>query len=293
MPARCASTASRSPAGRRTRSRAWAPASCSSIRGRCTARPCWKTSSSRCLPDKLTRLFADPQTDERARAIAARVGLSAVLDRRPAHAAVRRSAQDRDRQGDRARSAGAADRRAVRRPDLEGNGGLLRSDLRTARRRPRRASGRSQRQKRRPPGRPRPRHVCRRAHRRRHRRRGDAQRNRAARLSRRQHRDRGAAGILVPRRRHAVPRSRQCQRPIRQGAGAAERLDPRPCRRIRLGRRPQRRRQNHAVQCHFRPAALCRRHPPRRRVAARPLARRRSRAAASCNARKAANCSPT
>ena len=36
------------------------------------------------LPDKLTRLLADPQTDERARAIAARVGLSGVLDRRPA-----------------------------------------------------------------------------------------------------------------------------------------------------------------------------------------------------------------
>jgi branched-chain amino acid transport system ATP-binding protein len=36
------------------------------------------------LPDKLTRLFADPDIDERARAIAARVGLSAVLDRRPA-----------------------------------------------------------------------------------------------------------------------------------------------------------------------------------------------------------------
>jgi branched-chain amino acid transport system ATP-binding protein len=35
------------------------------------------------LPDKLTRLFADPTTEERARAIAERVGLSAVLDRRP------------------------------------------------------------------------------------------------------------------------------------------------------------------------------------------------------------------
>ncbi len=35
------------------------------------------------LPDKLMRLFADPQTDARARAIAARVGLTAVLDRRP------------------------------------------------------------------------------------------------------------------------------------------------------------------------------------------------------------------
>ena len=36
------------------------------------------------LPDKLTRLLADPETDNRARAIAARVGLDTVLDRRPA-----------------------------------------------------------------------------------------------------------------------------------------------------------------------------------------------------------------
>jgi branched-chain amino acid transport system ATP-binding protein len=36
------------------------------------------------LPDKLTRLFADPAIDERARAIAARVGLDTVLERRPA-----------------------------------------------------------------------------------------------------------------------------------------------------------------------------------------------------------------
>jgi branched-chain amino acid transport system ATP-binding protein len=36
------------------------------------------------LPDKLTRLFADPAIDDRARAIAARVGLDTVLDRRPA-----------------------------------------------------------------------------------------------------------------------------------------------------------------------------------------------------------------
>jgi len=35
------------------------------------------------LPDKLTRLFADPGIEERVRAIAARVGLSAVLDRLP------------------------------------------------------------------------------------------------------------------------------------------------------------------------------------------------------------------
>ena len=35
------------------------------------------------MPDRLTYLFADPQTDARARAIATRVGLGAVLDRRP------------------------------------------------------------------------------------------------------------------------------------------------------------------------------------------------------------------
>src|SRR6201994_1199156 len=34
------------------------------------------------LPDKLTRLLPDPRTEERARAIAERVGLTAVLDRR-------------------------------------------------------------------------------------------------------------------------------------------------------------------------------------------------------------------
>jgi branched-chain amino acid transport system ATP-binding protein len=36
------------------------------------------------LPDKLTRLFSDPQIDDRAKAIAARVGLGNVLERRPA-----------------------------------------------------------------------------------------------------------------------------------------------------------------------------------------------------------------
>ena len=36
------------------------------------------------LPDSLLRLFADPGVDRRARAIAERVGLGAVLDRRPA-----------------------------------------------------------------------------------------------------------------------------------------------------------------------------------------------------------------
>ncbi len=245
------------------------------------------------LPDKLTRLFVDPQTDERARAIAARVGLSGVLDRRPAtlpFADLRKieiaKAIARD-------PTGAADRRAVRRPHLDRDGGLLRPHLRVARRRPRRASGRSQRQERRPPGRPRAGNVCRRTHRRRQRRRGDAQRDRAARLSWRQHRDGGATGIHVPRPHHAVPRSGQCQRPIRQGAGAAERIDPRPCRRIRLGRGVKRRRQDHAVQRYFRvccpiPATFAARAP---HCAAKP--QRRSRATASCNARKGANFSPT
>ena len=221
------------------------------------------------LPDKLTRLLADPETDTKARAIAARVGLERRARPPAGDVAVRRSAQDRNRQSDRAGSAGAADRRAVRRADLEGNRGVLRSDLRIARRRPRRAAGRSQRQKRGAPCRPRARHVCRRAHRRRHCRRGDAQRHRAARLSRRQHRDRGAPGILVPRRDDAVPRGQERQRALRQGAGARRRLDPRPCRRIRLGGRPERRRQDHAVQYHLRLFALCGRHPPRGRVIAR------------------------
>src|SRR6202161_732146 len=35
------------------------------------------------LPDSLLKLFADPEVDQQARAIAERVGLGAVLDRRP------------------------------------------------------------------------------------------------------------------------------------------------------------------------------------------------------------------
>ena len=147
------------------------------------------------LPDKLTRLFADPETDDRARAIAARVGLSAVLDRRPAtlpFADLRKieiaKAIARDPQ------VLLIDEPFAGLTSAE-TSALLRPHLRTARRRPRRAARRSQREKRFAAGRPRARDVCRRAHRRRHRRRGDAQRNRAPRLSRRQHRDRGAAGI--------------------------------------------------------------------------------------------------
>ncbi len=57
------------------------------------------------LPDKLTRLFADPR-HRRARPRHRRARRP-ERRARPAsgHAAVRRSAQDRDRQGDRARSA--------------------------------------------------------------------------------------------------------------------------------------------------------------------------------------------
>ncbi len=222
------------------------------------------------LPDKLTRLFADPHTDERARAIAARVGLSRCARPSPGYPAVCRSAQDRNRQGDCARSESAVDRRTVCRPHLDGDNRFLRPHLRVARRRPRHSPRRSQRQERRAPGRPRARDVCRRAHRRRHGRRGDARRNGAARLSRRQHGNGGATGIFVPRPHDAVPRSRQCQRLLRQGAGAGEGVDPCPCRRIRFGCRTKRRRQDHAVQRNFGPIALCRQHPPRRRFAARP-----------------------
>ncbi len=55
------------------------------------------------------------------------------------------------------------------------------------------------------------------------------------------------------------------QRSLRQGAGAGQRLDPCPPGRIRLRRRAQRRRQDHAVQHHFRLPALYRRDRPRRR----------------------------
>ena len=57
-PARSGSTASSSPACRRTRSPASASASSSSTRGRCNGRRCSRTSRSRLLPDKLTQSFA-------------------------------------------------------------------------------------------------------------------------------------------------------------------------------------------------------------------------------------------
>ena len=79
---RSISTASRWRTGPRTASRARASASFSSIRGRCTARPCSKTSSS-LSARQLAQALRRSQVDRRAREIAARVGLPHVIDRRP------------------------------------------------------------------------------------------------------------------------------------------------------------------------------------------------------------------
>ncbi|MGY4440045.1 ABC-type branched-subunit amino acid transport system ATPase component [Bradyrhizobium sp. LM2.3] len=74
-------------------------------------------------------------------------------------------------------------------------------------------------------------------------------------LSRRRYRDPRAARDQLQGQGAAAP-GRECQRVLWQGAGAGERLDPRPRGRIRLDRRPQRRRQDHAVQHHLRLPAL-------------------------------------
>jgi ABC-type branched-subunit amino acid transport system ATPase component len=71
------------------------------------------------LPDSLVQLAAAKDVDERARAIAERVGLAAASD-----PAVRRSAPARDRKGVGAQSEGGAGGRAVRRPDARRDGGL-------------------------------------------------------------------------------------------------------------------------------------------------------------------------
>ena len=160
------------------------------------------------LPDKLLRLFPDPASEARARAIAERVGLAHVLDRRPAtlpFADLRKmeiaKAIARDPQVVLVDEpfAGLTSRETA---------SFAKLDHRTARRRARRAPRRPQREKRRRARRPRLRHVCRRAHRRGHGRGGDARRDRAPRLSRRQHRDRGAPGILLPRHARLSSRSR-------------------------------------------------------------------------------------
>ena len=242
------------------------------------------------LPDSLFMLFADKALTERAEWIAE--------PRRPrrgdgppaADPAVRRSAPARTGQGDRARPQGGAGRRAVRRADARRSRHLLRTDPQFPRRRPRGAAGRPQRQERRGAGRPRAGDVSRRGDRHRPRRRGDEQRDGAAGLSRRRHRDLGPSRNQL-QGQGAAAAGRERQRPLRQGAGAGERFDPRPPGRVRLRRRPQRRRQDHAVQYHFGLPALYRRNRPRRRKAARHQPGEASPAAASCSARNRANCS--
>ena len=223
------------------------------------------------LPDKLTRLLADP-ADRSARPRHRRARRADRSARPPAgDAALRRSSQDRDCQGDRARPRGAADRRAVCRADAEGDRRILATDRRAARRRTRDPAGGSQRQERGAAGRSGARDVCRRAHRGRLGGSRHEQRDRAPRLSRRrQHRDRGAAGVLV-RRQDAIPRGPEHQRPLRQGAGAGGCLHPRPYRRVRLGGGTERRRQDDAVQRDLRPGALFGRDPSDRPLAAQPV----------------------
>ncbi len=208
----------------------------------------------------------------------------------PADAALRRSAPARTRQGDRARSQGRAGRRTLRGTDAGRSRHLLRADPQLPRRRPRGAAGRPQRQERRGAGRPGACDVSRRGDRHRPRRRGDAQRDRAPGLSRRRDRDLGAPRDQL-QGQGAAAAGRERQRALRQGAGAGECLDPRPPGRVRLGGRPERRRQDHAVQHDLGLPALHRRHRSRRREAARHQPGARSRAAASCNARNRANCS--
>ena len=123
------------------------------------------------LPDSLLRVWPDPAIERRAREIAERVGLVRRARPQALHAAVRGSAPHRTRQGDRARSAGRAGRRALRGSDCARDPGFRRTHLRDAARRPRGADRRPQRQERRLARRPGVRHVCRRADRGRDRRR--------------------------------------------------------------------------------------------------------------------------
>ena len=162
------------------------------------------------LPDRLHAIsFPLAATDARARAIAERVGLAGVLDRRPSTLPFADSAQNGDRQGDRPRSAGGADRRAVRRPDGARDRVVRDADRRNARRRAGGPDRRPQREEHLRAGRPHLRHACRRAHRRGHGRGGDGERDRAQGLSRRRARDGGAAGDRVSAtRRRRFSRSR-------------------------------------------------------------------------------------
>ena len=222
------------------------------------------------LPDKLTRLFADPQTDERARAIAARVGLSAVLDRRPAtlpFADLRKieiaKAIARDPQVLLIDEpfAGLTSTETAAFSDLicelrdDGRAVLLvdhnvKSVARLVDRvlamyvGERIAEGTAD----------------------------EVMRNETVRRVYLGGSIETAARPESSFRDAATPFLEVDNVSVHYGKAQAlaERVDPRACRRIRLRRRAQRRRQNHAVQRHFGPAALCGRHSPRRRLAARP-----------------------
>ncbi len=88
-------------------------------------------------------------------------------------------------------------------------------------------------------------------------------------------------------RRHAAC-GRRARRILRQGQGGRRRRVRRARKRMRVDRRPQRRRQDHVVQGDFRPGALSRRDPLRRPRPAQPLRRGdrpRRRGALSGNAR--------
>ena len=263
MPARCASWASRSRVCRRIGSRG-------SVRGMVFqhSRPLHRQTVLENIMLALVARQADAAfsrpRNRSARARDRRARRAWRRDRSPAgDIALRRSAQDGARQGDRARSAGRAGRRALRRARHRARTkhfSELISELRDDGRAvllvdhnvksvaalvdrvfamyvgERIAEGTAEEVMRDETG--------------------------APRLSRRQHRDGGASGIRLPRQ-DAVSPGRERQRPLRQGAGAGERVDPRPPGRVRLGRRPQRRRQDDLVQRDFRPAALFRRDPPR------------------------------
>ena len=179
------------------------------------------------LPDSLFMLFPDKALTERAKWIAERVGLGAVMDRRPPtlpFADLRRLELAK---------AIARDPKVVLVDEpfaglTRGRGRhLLRTDPQLPRRRPRGDAGRPQRQERRRAGRPRACDVSRRGDRHRPRRRGDEERDRAAGLSRRRDRNPCAAGDQL-QGQGAAAAGRECQRALRQGAGAGERLDPRP-----------------------------------------------------------------
>ncbi len=224
--------------------------------------------------------------DRRARR-AGRGARSAALD-----PALRRPAQDGDRQSHRPQSQSGAGRRTLRRPDGARNGGVRQADRRNARRRPSGAGRRSQRQERLRARRSHLRHVRRRAHRRGLGAGGHAERNGAPGLSRRRPGDGGASRIRVSRRPDALPRSPGSERLLRQGASAGERVDPRPSGRIRFDRRAERGGQDDAVQRDLGPCALFGRNPSAGPIPARQERRLDRARAASCNRRKGASSSP-